>query len=54
MELWNEDGLSYVASAVGVPLHADSLTENCQRLSYAKMCVNVEVGSDVSDTVDVE
>lgn len=54
LELWNEAGLSYVASAVGVPLHADSLTENCDCLSYARICVEVEVGSELPDTVDVE
>lgn len=54
LKLWSEAGLSYVASAVGVPLHADSLTEECQRLSYAKICVEVDVGSDLPDTVNVE
>lgn len=54
LELWNEAGLSYVASAVGVPLHVDSLTKNCNRLSYARFCVEVEVGSELPDTVDME
>ncbi|KAI8527740.1 hypothetical protein RHMOL_Rhmol12G0097800 [Rhododendron molle] len=54
LEMWNEEGLSYIASAVGVPLFADSPTENCQRLSYARLCIEVDVGVDLPDTVDVE
>ncbi|KAF7120978.1 hypothetical protein RHSIM_Rhsim13G0137500 [Rhododendron simsii] len=52
--LWNEGGLSHLASAVGVPLYADDLTESRQRLSYAKICVEVDVGSELPDTVVVE
>ncbi|KAI8528924.1 hypothetical protein RHMOL_Rhmol12G0185800 [Rhododendron molle] len=54
LEMWNEVGLSYLASAVGVPLFADSPTETCQRLSYARLCIEVDVGVDLPDTVDVE
>ncbi|KAI8566950.1 hypothetical protein RHMOL_Rhmol02G0082600 [Rhododendron molle] len=52
--LWNEGGLSHLASAIGVPLYADDLTENRRRLSYAKICVEVEVCSELPDSVDVE
>ncbi|KAF7127311.1 hypothetical protein RHSIM_Rhsim11G0061400 [Rhododendron simsii] len=54
LEMWNEAGLSYIASAVGVPLFADSPTETCQRLSYARLCIEVDVGVDLPNTVDVE
>ncbi|KAG5544422.1 hypothetical protein RHGRI_016994 [Rhododendron griersonianum] len=52
--LWNAAGLSYIASAIGIPLYADALTESCERLSYARLCVEVEVGSVLPETVDVE
>ncbi|XP_058202838.1 uncharacterized protein LOC131317296 [Rhododendron vialii] len=52
--LWNAAGLSYIASAIGIPLHADALTESCQRLSYARLCVEVEVRSVLPEMVDVE
>ncbi|KAF7153381.1 hypothetical protein RHSIM_Rhsim01G0163800 [Rhododendron simsii] len=52
--LWNEGGLSHLATAIGVPLYADDLTENRRCLSYAKICVEVEVGSELPDSVDVE
>lgn len=43
LEYWTAPGLSYVASAVGRPLYADSVTESCKRLSYARVCVEIEV-----------
>ncbi|KAF7124737.1 hypothetical protein RHSIM_Rhsim12G0068500 [Rhododendron simsii] len=52
--LWNAAGLSYIASAIGIPLYADALTESCKRLSYARLCVEVEVGSVLPETIDVE
>ncbi|KAF7147634.1 hypothetical protein RHSIM_Rhsim03G0101000 [Rhododendron simsii] len=45
LEFWTAAGLSYVASAIGRPLYADSRTERCQRLSYARVCVEIEVGA---------
>ncbi|KAG5513026.1 hypothetical protein RHGRI_038557 [Rhododendron griersonianum] len=51
--LWNAAGLSYIASAIGIPLYADALTESCQRLSYAQLCVEIEMGSVLPETVDV-
>lgn len=54
LELWNEEGLSYIASAIGNPLYADSMTESGQRLSFARICVEVVVGSDFPNSVCVE
>ncbi|KAF7136110.1 hypothetical protein RHSIM_Rhsim08G0148700 [Rhododendron simsii] len=34
--------LSHVASAIGKPFFADHLTESCKRISYAKICVEVD------------
>ncbi|XP_058216871.1 uncharacterized protein LOC131327750 [Rhododendron vialii] len=45
LEYWTAPGLSYVASAIGRPLYADSMTEKCKRLSYARVCVEIEVGA---------
>lgn len=33
---WTPNGISYVASAIGRPLHMDEATENRSRLSFAK------------------
>ncbi|KAI8572963.1 hypothetical protein RHMOL_Rhmol01G0242000 [Rhododendron molle] len=42
LELWTEEGLSHVASAIRKPLYADYLTKSCKRISYAKICVEVD------------
>ena len=42
VELWTEEGLSYLASAVGEPLYADSSTELKRRLSFARICVLID------------
>ncbi|KAL7179501.1 hypothetical protein ACSBR1_042822 [Camellia fascicularis] len=44
-EYWDSDGLSHIASAVGVPLFMDQLTEKGSRVSFARVCVEVEATS---------
>ncbi|KAL0921281.1 hypothetical protein M5K25_008339, partial [Dendrobium thyrsiflorum] len=39
---WNSEGISRIASKVGVPLAADSLTSQKSRLTYARVCVQVD------------
>ncbi|KAL0285153.1 UNVERIFIED_CONTAM: hypothetical protein Sradi_7181500 [Sesamum radiatum] len=39
MEFWTDDGLSAVASGIGVPLYTDKITKNCLRLDFARVCV---------------
>ncbi|KAI8573389.1 hypothetical protein RHMOL_Rhmol01G0273400 [Rhododendron molle] len=53
LELWTAAGLSYVASAVGKPLYADSVIEQCKRLNYAKICVEIDVNSELPESFDV-
>ena len=43
LEYWTATSLGYIASAVGIPLHLDTLTANHSRLSYARICVEVDV-----------
>ena len=54
MELWTEEGLSHIASAVGHPLYADAATEACSRVSFARICVEVEASSPLVDEFEVE
>ena len=42
LELWTTEGLSHIASAVGVPLFADSMTKQGTRLKFARSCVEVD------------
>lgn len=53
LDLWTATGLSYVASAVGKPLYADCTTETCQRLNYAKFCVEIDINSELPDSLDI-
>ena len=43
LEYWTVTSLGYIASTVGIPLHLDTLTENHSRLSFARICVEVDV-----------
>jgi hypothetical protein len=53
-ELWTSKGLSFVASALGIPLHADHVTLTRKRLSYARVCVEVDATKDVVRDFDVK
>ncbi|KAI0498900.1 hypothetical protein KFK09_019798 [Dendrobium nobile] len=39
---WNSEGISRIASKIGVPLAADSLIEQKTRLTFARVCVLVD------------
>ena len=43
LEYWTVTSLGYTASAVGIPLLLDTLTENHSRLSFARICFEVDV-----------
>jgi hypothetical protein len=45
MEFWTPTCLSYVASGVGKPLYADSITEDQERLGFARVLVEVHTDS---------
>lgn len=45
LEYWDEDGLSRIASAVGVPLFMDQPTSSGSRISFARVCVNIQADS---------
>ncbi|KAG5531569.1 hypothetical protein RHGRI_026246 [Rhododendron griersonianum] len=52
-EYWTEEGLSYLASAIGKPLYADEMTEATSRISYARICVEVDVQSVLPHSIDL-
>ncbi|KAK8618723.1 hypothetical protein V6N13_132705 [Hibiscus sabdariffa] len=41
LEFFIRIGLSYIASAIGVPLYMDSITASRQRVAFAKVCVEL-------------
>ena len=46
LEYWTNTCLGCIASAVGKPLHLDSPTENWSRLSFARICIEVDLNCD--------
>ncbi|GAV59561.1 DUF4283 domain-containing protein [Cephalotus follicularis] len=45
-ELWTKPGLSYVASALGVPLCMDAATAAGNCLSFARVCIEMKASSN--------
>ncbi|XP_056161606.1 uncharacterized protein LOC130135833 [Syzygium oleosum] len=52
--LWTKKGLSYVYSVLGRPLYMDSATEQKRRLSYAKVCIRMNVDSSFPRKFDID
>ena len=54
IELWTEEGLSHIASAVGKPLYANGAIEACSRILFARICVEVEANHPLVKEFEVE
>ncbi|KAK8709097.1 hypothetical protein V6N13_060127 [Hibiscus sabdariffa] len=54
LELFTNLGLSYISSALGTPLYMDSITACRQRVSYAKVCVEVAADYKFPKFLDVK
>ena len=53
LEYWNEEGLSHIASAVGKPLYVDSFTASKQRITYARLCVELQADKEANESFDL-
>ncbi|KAE8729631.1 hypothetical protein F3Y22_tig00003480pilonHSYRG00012 [Hibiscus syriacus] len=53
LELFNREGLSYIASALGVPISMDSVTASKTRLEFSKVCIEVGAKEEIPKTVEV-
>ena len=54
MEYWTNKGLNYVASALGVPLHVDATTLMCKRLTYTRVCVEIDASKLLVKDFDLQ
>lgn len=54
MVYWGEDSLSRICSVIGVPMCADVCTSGAQRLTYARVRVEVDVTKQLVTEVQVE
>ena len=53
LELFTQKGLSYIASGIGSPMYMDKITASQQRLSFAKICVEVEAARPIPRSIEV-
>lgn len=54
MEYWDFEGLSRIASLIGTPLFIDNLTSSGTRISFARVCVEVNVESTLPQSFFVK
>ncbi|KAL5725828.1 pectinesterase [Ranunculus cassubicifolius] len=52
-ELWDDEGFSRVASAIGRPLYADRKTELKTKTDYARICIEVKATSTFPTAIPV-
>ncbi|XP_020675529.1 uncharacterized protein LOC110094606, partial [Dendrobium catenatum] len=50
---WNSEGISRIASKIGIPVVADNLTEMKTRLTYARVCVLVDCNALYPEEIKV-
>jgi len=53
-EYWTEDGLSYVASMIGKPLHVDRMMENRQRLAFSRIFIVITASEEILYCFSIE
>ena len=54
LELFTQKELSYIASGLGNPLYMDQIPAGQQRLTYAKICVEIEASKNIPKSIEVE
>ncbi|XP_020271184.1 uncharacterized protein LOC109846370 [Asparagus officinalis] len=54
LNLWNSKSISKIASIIGKPITTDMLTANKQRLTYARVLVEVKVSSPLPDHITIQ
>ncbi|KAF9611983.1 hypothetical protein IFM89_037266 [Coptis chinensis] len=53
-ELWSDEGLGVVASRLGKPLLMDEATASKRRISFARVCIKVEISSELPLSFEIE
>ncbi|GAV92824.1 DUF4283 domain-containing protein/zf-CCHC_4 domain-containing protein, partial [Cephalotus follicularis] len=54
VQYWNKEGLSYIASVLGRPLHMDANTTNKRVLAFARVCIEMSASSSFPDSITLE
>ncbi|KAL0929059.1 hypothetical protein M5K25_000999 [Dendrobium thyrsiflorum] len=50
---WNSEGISRIASKIGIPLAVDALTAQRTRLTFARVCVQVSADASYRDEIPI-
>ncbi|XVF57674.1 hypothetical protein PTKIN_Ptkin07bG0001000 [Pterospermum kingtungense] len=53
LELFNQEALCYVASALGDPLYMDRVTASRERIAYAKVCVEIGATDVIPYSIEI-
>lgn len=53
MQLFTNEGMSHIFSGAGIPLFMEKVTELRKRLSFARVCVEVEQGAILPSSIHV-
>lgn len=51
---WSEKALSKVASVIGVHLYTDGYTATVEKISYARILIEVDISKNLSNDIVVE
>ncbi|KAI0500184.1 hypothetical protein KFK09_018393 [Dendrobium nobile] len=54
LALWTPAGISRIASYVGIPISVDTLTANRTRLTFARVCVQINKSSPLPEVIPIE
>ncbi|PKU72247.1 hypothetical protein MA16_Dca006247 [Dendrobium catenatum] len=54
LALWTPAGISKIASFIGEPLYVDTLTAKRNRLTFARICVIVDINYDLPEVIPLE
>ncbi|KAF9618797.1 hypothetical protein IFM89_002665 [Coptis chinensis] len=52
-ELWTGEGMGFLASRIGDPQRMDEATATRKRLLYARVCILVEIASELPESFDI-
>ncbi|KAI0507243.1 hypothetical protein KFK09_013365 [Dendrobium nobile] len=50
---WNSEGISRIASKIGIPLAVDALTAQRTRLTFARVCIQVDVDATYPEEIPI-
>ena len=54
LEYWTAEGMSYIGSAVGVPLFVDAPTEQGTRLKFARLCIEIDASKPLTEEIYIK